>query len=66
MPDERSALWRLEGGWEETTASETPSLAMIHMAHYGPLPPIWDFLDKCSSETLHLLSLEEFTDIVLS
>ena len=31
---------------------------------HGPLPSIWDLLDKRSNETLHLLSLEEFTDIV--
>ena len=37
---------------------------MIHTALYGPLPPIWDFLDKRSNETLHLLRLEEFADIV--
>jgi len=33
------------------------------MAHAGLLPPIWDFLDKPFAETLHLLSLEEFTEM---
>ena len=37
---------------------------MIHKAHYGPLPPIWDLLDKPSNTTLPLLSLEEFTGIM--
>ena len=37
---------------------------MIYMVHFGPLPPIWDLLDKRSDEALQLLSLEEFTDIV--
>ncbi len=35
------------------------------MAHIGPLPPIWDLLDlQPNSETLHLLSLIEFTDLL--
>ena len=34
-------------------------MAWLHMAHTGPLPPIWDLL-----ETLHLLSLVEFTDLL--
>jgi len=28
------------------------------------MPPIWDLLDKLSNGTLHLLSLEEFTEIM--
>ena len=63
-PDERPALWRTNGAWEVTSGRETPSMGMIHMAHYGPLPPIWDLLDKPSNESLPLLSLEEFTDIL--
>ena len=35
------------------------------MAHAGPLPPILDLLDcQPQVETLHLLNLEEFTDLV--
>ena len=64
LPNERPSLWRTNGSWEVTSDRETPSLGMIHMAHYGSLPPIWEFLDKPSNESLPLLSLEEFTDIV--
>ncbi len=40
-------------------------MAWLHMAHTGPLPPIWDLLDlQLNSETLHLLSLVEFTDLL--
>jgi hypothetical protein len=40
-------------------------MAWLHMAHTGPLPPIWVLLDlQPSAETLHLLSLVEFTDLV--
>ena len=40
-------------------------MAWQHMAHIGPLPPIWDLLLDLQStaETLHLLSLVEFTDL---
>ena len=38
-PDERPALWRTNGAWEDTSTRETPSMGMIHMAKYGPLPP---------------------------
>ena len=35
------------------------------MSHTGPLPPIWDLLDlQPSAETLHLLNLVEFTDLL--
>ena len=44
-PDERPSLWRNNGSWEVTSDRETPSLGMIHMAHYGDLSPIWEFLD---------------------
>ena len=57
-PDDCRAIWHLDGVWEETSATETSSLAMLHMAHSGPLPSIWDLLDKRSNETLHLLSLD--------
>ena len=52
MPDERTALWRMDGAWEDTSARETPSLGMIHMAHYDTLPHIWDLLDQPTNETL--------------
>ena len=40
-------------------------MAWQHMAHTGPLPPIWDLLDlQPSAETLHLLNLVEFTDLL--
>ena len=40
-------------------------MAWLHMAHTGPFPPIWDLLDlQPNSETLHLLSLVEFTDLL--
>ena len=56
-PDERPALWRTNGAWEVTSDRETPSMGMIHMARYGPLPPIWDLLDKPSNETPSLPEL---------
>ena len=34
------------------------------MAHVGDFPPIWDLLDFTAAETLHLLSLVEFTDLL--
>ena len=35
------------------------------MAHTDPLPPIWDLLDlQPAAETLHLLNLVEFTDLL--
>jgi hypothetical protein len=50
---------------EDTPNDEVPSMAWLHMAHTGPLPPIWDLLDlQPSAETLHLLSLVEFTDLL--
>ena len=40
-------------------------MAWLLMAHTGPLPPIWDLLDlQPTAETLHLLSLVEFTDLL--
>ncbi len=45
-----------------TTRSHAP---WLHIAHTGPLPPIWDLLDlQPNSETLHLPSLVEFTDLL--
>ena len=53
-PDETRHIWKLDGPLKDN-----------HMAHTGPLPPIWDLLDlQPHSETLHLLSLVEFTDLL--
>ena len=30
---------------EDAPYDVTPSMAWLHMAHIGPLPPIWDLLD---------------------
>ena len=34
----------------------TPSMAWLHMAHVGELPPIRDPLDFTAAENLHLLT----------
>ena len=40
-------------------------MAWLHTAHTGPLPPIWDLLDpQPNAETIHLLSLVEFSDLL--
>ena len=58
-------IWKLDGPLEDAPADETPTMAWLHMAHAGPLPPIWYLLDCLPThETLHLLNLEEFTDLV--
>ena len=64
-PDETRHIWKLDGPLEDVPNDEVPSMAWLHMAHTGPLPPIWDLLDlQPSAETLHLLSLVEFTDLL--
>ena len=64
-PDETRHIWKLDGPLENVPNDEVPSMAWLHMAHVGPLPPIWDLLDlQPNSETLHLLSLVEFTDLL--
>ena len=64
-PDETRHIWKLDGPLEDAPNDEVPSMAWLHMAHTGPLPPIWDLLDlQPNSETLHLLSLVEFTDLL--
>ena len=35
------------------------------MAYAGRLPPVWPFLHDPVAETLHLLNLEEFTELVI-
>jgi len=35
------------------------------MAQVGELTPIWDLLDFTAAETLHLLSLVEFMDLLV-
>jgi hypothetical protein len=40
-------------------------MAWLHMAYVGLFPLIWDLLDhQPSAETLHVLSLVEFTDLL--
>jgi len=64
-PDETRHIWKLDGPLETNPNDETPSMAWLHMAYVGPLPLIWDLLDhQPSAETLHLLSLVEFTDLL--
>jgi hypothetical protein len=64
-PDETRHIWKLDGPLEDVPNDEFPSMAWLHMAHTGPLPPIWDLLDlQPNSQTLHLLSLVEFTDLL--
>ena len=63
--DETRHIWKLDGPLEDVPNDEVPSMAWLHMAHVGPLPLIWDLLDlQPNSETLHLLSLVEFTDLL--
>ena len=64
-PDETRHIWKLNGPLGDAPNDEVPSMAWLHMAHTGPLPPIWDLLDlQPSVETLHLLSLVVFTDLL--
>ena len=64
-PTEPHHIWKLDGPLEDAPDDETPTMALLHMAHVGPLPPIWDLLDcQPTVETFHLLNLEEFTDLV--
>ena len=63
--DETQHIWKLDGPLKVVPNDEVPSMAWQHMAHTGPLPPIWDLLDlQPSAETLHLLNLVEFTDLL--
>ena len=57
------AVWRLDGVLE-TPDQRTPSVSELTMAHAGPLRPIWDIRDYPVMETLHLLSLEDFTELL--
>ena len=65
-PSEPRHIWKLDGPLEDAPADETPTAAWLHIAHAGSLPPIWDLLDCAQPqvETLHLLNLEEFTDLL--
>ena len=64
-PTEPRHIWKLDGTLKDAPADETPTMALLYMAHVGPLPPIWDLLDcQPTVETLHLLKLEEFTDLI--
>ena len=63
--DETRHIWKLDGPLEDVPSDEVPSMAWQHMAHTDPRPPIWDLLDlQPTTETLHLLSLVEFTDLL--
>ena len=55
-PDETWHIWKLDGPLEDVPNDEVPSMAWQHMAHTGPLLPIWDLL--------HLLNVVEFTDLL--
>ena len=44
-PSEPRHIWKLDDPLEDAPADETPTSAWLHMAHAGPLPPIWDLLD---------------------
>ena len=44
-PDETRHIWKLDGPLEDNPNDEVPSMVWLHMAHTGPLPPIWDLLD---------------------
>jgi len=39
-PDETRHIWRLDWPLEEIPYDEAPSMAWLHMAHVGALPPI--------------------------
>jgi hypothetical protein len=39
-PDETRHIWKLDGSLETSPNDETPSMAWLHMAYVGPLPPI--------------------------
>jgi hypothetical protein len=54
-PEVRRAVLRLEGA-SETLDQRNSSVSELTMAHAGPLPTI--------RETLHLLCLEEFTELL--
>jgi hypothetical protein len=45
-------------------ANQSNSHPLRSMAHVGRLPPVWHFLDDPVAETLHLLNLEEFTELL--
>ena len=63
--DETRHIWKLDGPLEDVPNNEVPSMAWLHIAHTGPLPPIWDLFDgQPSAEILHLLSLVEFMDLL--
>ena len=64
-PDDIRHIWKLGEPLETAPHNESPSMAWLHIAHVGELPPIWDLLDhQPSADTLHLLSLVEFKDLL--
>ena len=63
--DETQHIWKLDGPLKDVPNDEVPSMVWQQMAHTGPLPPIWNLLDlQPAAETLHLLNLVEFTDLL--
>ena len=64
-PSEPRHIWKLDGPLEDAPVDETPTSVLLHMARADRLPPIWDLLDCAQPqvETLHLLNLEEFTEM---
>jgi hypothetical protein len=66
-PDADLKIWQLDGALLSTPAMEanqSNSRSLRSMAHAGRLPPVWPFLDDPIAETLHLLNLEEFTELL--
>jgi hypothetical protein len=66
-PDADLKIWQLDGALLSTPAIEanqSTSRPLRSMAHAGRLPPVWPFLDDLVAETLHLLNLEEFTELL--
>jgi hypothetical protein len=66
-PDADLKIWQLDGALLSTPAMEanqSNSRPLRSMAYAGRLPPVWPFLDDPVAESLHLLNLEEFTELV--
>ena len=45
-------------------ANQSNSRPLRSMAHAVRLPPVWFFLDNPITVTIHLLNLEEFTELL--
>ena len=57
-PDADLKIWQLDGALLSTPAMEA------NQSNSRPLPPVWPFLDDPVAETLHLLNLKEFTELL--